>query len=232
MAARWEIINFALSHLGSKLYTQMQIDQGVVAGSLPQGSSQVPAIRQANLWYNQSKNEVLSAYPWTFATVRKALTPKTLNSTQAPSYDGDWSDVYFYPCDCIQMQYLVDESVVSPTELITNVPYAVEANPDYPTASTEESRLILCNVAEPNASAVFTTSNIADPDLPAHFVQPLSILLAANISFAVTSDLELKASLIRLYAGSLAAYTAQDANQIHNKMPQESQAIRARYGTG
>ena len=231
MASKADIINFAFSHLGSQLYTAGQINAGV-SDALPQGTSMVPAIRQANLWYDQSKNEALSAYPWTFATVRKALIPKTLTSAQSPSYDGDWSDVYFYPCDCIQMQYLVDESVVSPSELITNVPYAVEANPDYEAGSSEESRLILCNVAEPNGSAVFTTSAILDTELPAHFVQPLSILLAANISFAVTSDLELKASLIRLYAASLASYTAQDANQIHNKMPQESQAIRARYGTG
>ena len=227
MASKSEIINFAFSHLGSKLYTDAQITQGVTA-TLTHGTSQVPAIRQANLWYTQSKNEVLSAYPWTFATVRKALIPKTLTSSQEPSYEGDWANHYFYPCDCIQMQYLIDESVVSPSELITNVPYAVEANPDYTDGGTEESRLLLCNVGD--ASAVFTTSDILDDQLPAHFVQPLSILLAANISFSVSSDLELKASLLRLYASSLSAYTAQDANQIHNKMPQESQAIRARYG--
>ena len=230
MASRSDIINFAFSHLGSKLYTEAQIEMGWPAN--PYGSSQVPAIRQANLWYNQSRDEVLSAYPWTFATRRKALVPKTLTSAQEPSYLGDWSDAYFYPCDCIQMQYLVDETVVSPTELITNIPYAVEANPDYTTVGSEESRLLLCNIAEPNGSAVFTTSDIEDTVLPSHFVQPMSILLAANIAFSVTSDLELKASLIRLYAASLASYTAQDANQIHNKMPQESQAIRARYGTG
>ena len=229
MATKSEIINFAFSHLGSKLYTDAQITQGVTS-SLTFGTSQVPAIRQANLWYEQSKNEVLSAYPWTFATVRKALIPKTLTSSQEDSYLGDWSNHYFYPCDCIQMQYLIDENVVSPSELITNVPYAVEANPDYTSVGSEESRLLLCNVAE--ASAVFTTNDIDDDQLPAHFVQPLSLLIAANISFSVTSDLELKASMVRLYAGSLASYTAQDANQIHNKMPQESEAIRARYGTG
>ena len=229
MAERWEIINFAFSHLGSKLYTQAQIEQGV-GDATPLGNSQVPAIRQANLWFQQSKNEVLSAYPWTFATDRKVLVPKTLTSTQEPSYEGDWSNHYFYPCNCIQMQYLIDPLVVSPSELITNVPYAVECNPDYTPEGSEEARLLLCNIAD--ASAVFTTNAIPDNQLPAHFVQPMSILLAANISFAVTSDLELKASMIRLYAGSLASYTSQDANQIHNKMPQESQAIRARYGTG
>lgn len=216
MATKNQIINFALSHIGSKQYTDAELNSA---------TNNTPAVRQGRLWVDQARDEVLSAYPWTFATVRKALVAKVFTSVQSPSYESDWTNAYQYPCDCIQMQYIVDPTIVSPTELITNTPYAIEANPD--SAPTEERRLLLCNVAD--ATAVYTTNGLEYEDIPPHFVQPLSILLASHIAFAVTSDLELKASLIRLYASSLGSYTSQDANQIQNKQPQESEAIRARF---
>ena len=225
MASKPDIINFALSHLGSRFYTDSQIMQGATPAN-PVGTSGIPGIRQAHLWYDQTKEEVLSAYPWTFATVRKALIPKTLTSAQEPSYTGDWSEIYFYPCNCVQMQYLVDERLDSPSELITNIPYAVEANPDYPAASTEEDSLLLCNIPTPNASAVFTTNDITDERLPARFVQPFSLLLAANIAAAVTESLEAKAAMIRAYMSAFSYYTAQDSQQLHSKDPVESEPTR------
>ena len=215
MATKAQIINFAGSHISQKMLAEVTIDSG---------TSNEPLARQGNLWIDQARDEVLSAYPWTFASLRKRLIPKTFTTTEAPGYSADWTNSYFYPCNCIQMQYLVDPATASTFELVTNTPYAVEANPS--SATTEERRLILCNVL--NATAVYTTNDLDYPDLPPHFIEPLALLLATKIAFPITNDLELKAALTRLYGISLQAYTAQDANQVHTKLPQESEAIRVR----
>lgn len=215
MASKADIINFALSHIGARRIADSDINDP---------NSPTPGSRQGNLWVDQARDECLSSYPWTFASLRKRLIPKTFTTVEAPSYTNDWTNAYFYPCGCIQMQYIVDPNRSSTVELITNTPYAVEANPS--TAANEERRLVLCNVA--NASAVYTTSDVEYESLPPHFVEPMAILLASKIAFPITNDLELKAALLRLYNVSLQAYTAQDANQIHNKGPQDSRVIRSR----
>ena len=231
--ARSKIINYAFTHLGSKVYPLAQIEMGV-DDNTPQGTSNIPAIRQANLWYDQTRDEVLSAYPWTFATKRDALAPANIPLTSEANYTGDWSNRYHYPRGAVQIQYLVDETRTSTAERITNEPYAIEESPFATDDGITDTRLILCNIAAP--TAVYTTREIPEERLPAHFIQPMSILLAANISLSMvdprdpSGGWDTKTRLVRLYAITLENYAAQDANQIHNKQPQDSEAIRARNG--
>ena len=219
MATKLDIINFALSHLGNAPVTSLTSN----------GSSVV----QGNLWIDQSRQELLLAYPWIFATKRARLNEKTLNAFLRRQYLSDWLYAFNYPSDCLFMQYLISPSTTNEAYQKTELPFTIEQNPlELP---GENERIILTNETE--IAAVYTLDFDVYAQLPPHFVQPLSILLASHMAFPLTSSIEMKNALTRMYLQSLITYTAQDANQIKNKQPQESEIIRAResdyysYGT-
>lgn len=212
MATQLELANMALSHIGSQS----------IANISP--SSQEPGAKQANLWMATARDFVLRAYPWTFATLRKRLIPKVIPTVDSPAYSPDWTNYYFYPCECVMMQYIVSPELSSTVELITNTPFAVEKNPSADT--NEERQLLLCNVE--NASAVFTSNDLAWEDLPANFIEPFTILLASYMAFPVTNDLGSRDMLKRLYDKVMPEAAATDARQVQSKIPQESSAIRGR----
>lgn len=207
----------SLSHLGVPAVSDTILDDE---------DSTNPSRVQSNLWIEQARDEVLSAYPWTFATIRQFLDKKTFYSVSEDAFLNDWLYAFQYPEYCIQIQYITDVSTSSTTKKITSTPFTVEQNPDLVT--TESERILLCNL--PDAVAIFTTNNFDWEDLPPHFIQPFTVLLGSYLAYPLTKDLELKAQLGRLYGNTLSYYTAQDANQVVSKDPQESVAIQAREG--
>lgn len=212
MATQLEIANMALSHLGVM----------PLANIAPANTE--PGARQVNVWMTQSRDTALAVYPWTFATVRKRLVPKTFPSIDAPSYTADWLNAYFYPCDCILMQYVVDPALASTIDLSTGTPYAVEQNPS--NNENEEPQLILTNADD--ATAVYTTNALDWTELPGYFVQPLTYVLAANMAFAITTDIALRDRLLRAYEQVVQAASAQDARAVQTKEPTEPPVIRGR----
>ena len=215
MATRNQIINMSLSHLGIPPVSDTVLDDDTTTN---------PAAVQGILWIEQTRDEVLSAYPWTFATIRMFMNEKMFYSVSKDAFLNDWLYAFEYPDYCIQMQYITDKVTSSTTRKITSTPFSVEQNPDL--VSTESERIVLCNL--PEAVAVFTTNNFEWEDLPPHFIQPLTVLLGSYMSYSLTKDLELKAQLGRLYVNTLNYYTSQDANQVVSKDPQESITIQAR----
>ena len=219
MASKKDIVNFALSHIGHT--------------PIKDSDSTSPAAIQGDLWLEQSKKELLIAYPWTFATKRTRLREKELDIFEARAFLDDWIFAYQVPEEVLFMQYMVDPSTVNQVYQVTSTPFTIERNPS--NNPGESTRLILCNIAE--AVGVYTV-NIDDFSmLPAHFIQPLSVLLASHIVYPLTADNKLRNDLFNLYNNTLISYTAQDANQVKSKLPQESETIRVResdyfnYGT-
>ena len=228
MATKEQIIKFAGSQLG---YSRVLADNQLST------ESREPLAKQGNLWIDQARDELLSYYPWTFATRRQALISKVFNSVEEVAYESSWTNYYQFPPDCLIIQYIADPAFGTVGADIQEYrrPYSVEINPS--AVSTEERRIVLCNF--PDAIAIYTTNCIAYEDLPAFFVEPLSILLATKIVMPIarldenpsTAPLELKAALTRLFSQSISYYTSQDANQDTNRFPRDSETILARSGS-
>ena len=210
MATQLQTVNFALSHLGHAPINNL--------------TEATPGAVQGNLWLEQARQELLIAYPWIFATRRFRLREKELNQFERRQFIDDWLYAYLFPEECLFVQYIIEPSRTSQVYHITDTPFTIEQNPSL--IPNETNRIILTNVTQ--AVAIYTTDIDDFTMLPPHFIQPLSILLASYIAFPLTSNLQLKQQISGLYQSTLINYTAQDANQIKGKLPQESEIIRSR----
>ena len=216
MATKAQIIKFAGSHLGYKVLSDSQIVS----------HSRDPLALQGLLWIDHARDQLLTTYPWVFATVRKRLVEKTFDPVETPSYDADWQFAYHYPDQCVQIQYVYDPAFASEITKERSTPYSVEYNPSIKTG--ESRQLILTNAS--NASAIFTTNCIEYEHLPPHFVEPLSLLLASKVAFTITQSPDLKIQLTNMYISTLRSFHNQDASQQHDKEPKLPEALLAREG--
>ena len=207
MPSQVDIANMALSYVGNSIRIS----------SLNENS---PAADQCELWMDHSKDTILRAYDWTFATKRISLTAASISGSQADLFQTNFTERYSYPSDALKIQYITTEG----GDRRTSYPFTVENHP-----SSANTRIILSNIND--AIAVYTYEYTNYPTLPPHFVQPLAILLAANVAYVITGKMELAAGLNNLYFQTFQAFTAQDANESNPVTPPEAEWIQVREGS-
>jgi hypothetical protein len=190
--------NLALSHIGASSRITTLADSTAEA-------------KQVNLWYDQCRQEALTAYNWSFARKRDALV--------AHSDDADeeeWFYRYTYPADC-----LVLRKIVNPYSKTDNaIPYTIENSDD------DTERTILTNV---DTATVIYTSDEDDPaKFSVAFVNALSFLIASRICYALTGKADLQDNMLKNYGAWMRMGAAYDANELVDDEPRDAEWIRER----
>lgn len=165
------ICNLALAELGDTLITSLADDSD--------------RARACNLFYGPTRDAVLRAHPWKFATTRKALA--VLSTTPVDAGDG-FLYQYALPTDCAKIQATSLDS--------TREPWKVEANP------TSSGRVILC---DSSSLTIKYTQYVTDPSqFDPLFVDALVARLASRLSIPIKSDQGLAQKFYQMYMAKIA----------------------------
>ena len=197
MASEVDVANLALSFVG--------VTAGINA--LTDDSAQA---YQCNLWIDQSREILLRAHNWTFSTKRAALTSISYDSDDSVLFQTSFSHRYQYPTDALKIQYVTAPEGSSTVAY----PFSVENSP-----VVDNRRIVLCNIED--AVGVYTVDHDDYTTMPSIFIQPLSVLLAANIAYGLTGMMEKTQELNQMYLTTLQMYTSQDASEgTTNRLPE------------
>lgn len=240
------ICNRALAHIG----TRSQI------ASLTENS---PEARACNMFYEETRNEVLSMAYWNFANKTATLSvlkvaPGTPGaaSTNATVWNNTfppppWLYEYAYPDDCIQMMRILAQfdtgftgvpifttaTSIFPANFVgygPAVPYKVSTDTPPGQSSGPPTNVILTNQYQ--AIAVYTQL-ITNPALfSGQFVEALSCAIAAKISMQLTGDKALMNSMYQLANTNIVAARQSDGNEGLTIIDQQASWIECREDWG
>jgi len=220
MASEVDICNLGLARLG---------DPATVASiNPPEGSAQAGHCKR---WYPITRDLLLEAHPWGFATQRVSLAD--LGSAW-PS----WAYAYELPSDCIKAWAVLPEDAPSdygvslPPESQTFVPTpadymtgaAVYTPQDFEIETDSSgNRLLYCN--EPNAVLRYTRQ-VTDPTRfsPA-FIDALGWLMASYLAGPLIkgdAGAQVAQTMYKFFMGSLQRATTSDSN---NRQVRIQQAV-------
>ena len=200
-----DIANMALSHIGATS----------TIASLDEKSA---AARQANIWYDYSRLQVLEAYNWGFARKRLtlALHADEISETSTDPLAGVWGYRYQYPEDAVKIRK-IQNSNAPPDDA---VPFAIETNLD----GTQKT--ILCDLQD--AVAVYTRDLTSSDLFSAGFVIALSHMLAHQIAFSITGKRSIRLDELQEYRLVLGEAAAADANESVEGPPRDADWVRGR----
>ena len=195
------IWNLALSHVAS----------GDEVQDIAENSAGANACRR---FYDQARQEVLSDFPWPFATTTIALSVVANNPTT------EWAFSYRYPSNCLTLQRLL--GAVRNESRATRVPYRIQRDSQGPVLFTDW----------PNAQAQFTVDVTDTTQFSATFAQALAFLLASYIAPRVTGGdpYNLGTRALKLYQWAMMRAQNNAANEEQPEAPPESEFILAREG--
>jgi hypothetical protein len=139
-----------------------------------------------NSIFETARDACLAAFPWPFATLRKALTQ--INTVLEPTRDG-WLYVYEVPADCLQEREIW-ETGTDPRNLRSDqrVPFVIEKS-----TGTDE-RVLLCDLA--SVTLRYTAQFTDACSFPPLFKEALAWLLAAEAATALSGK-EIKEDMCR-----------------------------------
>jgi hypothetical protein len=181
-----DICNKALSRIGIKAY----IDNFDTDGS--------EEAETAGLYYDDTRDLLLAAYPWPFATLRKTLVVK---ADELPR-DG-WSFIFALPDNCLQTRRLYPvgtargvtammQDLYPPNQVLLEtanprspradqrIPYEIEKS------STDDTAVLLCDLDVP---ILFYTAKVSDvAKFHPLFTDALAWYLAAEMAMPLTID--------------------------------------------
>ncbi|WP_299546982.1 hypothetical protein [uncultured Tateyamaria sp.] len=177
------ICNLALGHIGHSTVIQ----------SFDENSN---AALRCRLVYDKARDAVLEDMDWSFA--RRFVTLALAG--EAPSF---WDFSYAYPDDCLKVRWLYDKRYDRQSD--SRVPYEVGLDSDGGT------RLIWTGLefAECRYTQKVTNAGL----FPASFVDALSLRIAWEIAFALTSDAAIKRDRQQEYVAFMEIAARNDAGQ-------------------
>ena len=191
------IVNRALGHIRYK--NRMQ----AIGENSPEG-------RQAALWYDNDRRQVLEHCNWSFARRRVALA---LHDEDPPD---EWGYRYIYPADCVALRHLVNPNGRN----ADMVPFRLEVSED------GEQNTILTDLE--GAYGVYTF----DQDTPALytglFVNMFSHLLAHHMAGPLTNDQKIVEGQLKLYNYWARIAEAANQNEGVDDLPKDAPWISGR----
>ena len=203
MASEIDICNLALEQFGERPITALNDDSD--------------AGRLCGVYYEPTRDEVLRAHRWNFATKRVALS----RLADAPVFKYDF--VYQLPDDFVRAMNINEINVF---DVITNF-------------EIEQGRRLLCNDETVNLRYIFRQTDPTKFD--ALFIEALSLKLASKLSTSLSEEEGIAKSLLNEYK----ALTEPLAKQVDSEengpglafQPSNSRLARARrqgstYGDG
>ena len=150
---------------------------------------------QCNLFYNQTRDEVLRDYTWNFATSRAELAP--LSDANLTPFEYK----YQLPTNCVNVRILIDLAGESYSDL----------EDDY----LVEERVLYTNVSP---CAIRYTKQIEDPGLfDSGFVEAFALKLASKIAFNLTGDRAVEADMLQQYITFQPVAKSLDGFESRNK---------------
>jgi len=169
-----------------------------------------PEGTQTELWYDYSRLQTLAAFDWSFARKRQTLA---LHGDAAPA--AVWTYRYQYPSDCVVMR-LMENPLGKQADA---VPFEIEISDD-------GTKSILTDLEDAVGIYTFdlTTTSLFSP----HFVEALSHMLGAHISYAITGKREVKGDMISIFNALIVEAPAHNANEEQRPPPRDAEWIRAR----
>lgn len=193
-----DICNIALGRIGVKAWIE----------SL-NGSSE--AARACKVYYGHSRDAVLSAFPWPFATRRA-----TLAAASGVTYSG-WSYAYALPSDFLHAQHLwmgsrsprVDERAA----------FALES-------TTSSGRVLISDLED--AELVYTARVEVVTSYPPLFVEALAWKLAADLAMPLSAKRDLAIAARAAYPVALNDAAAASLRGEAGEMDPESELISVR----
>ena len=200
MASETDIANMALAHLGNSN----------VIMALDEKSNEA---RACLLFYEQCRDEVLTAFPWTFANQQEALGLVAVMPTT------EWAYSYRYPSDVIQLIRILSGTLRVDTHG-SRVPYKLG----------RDSTGMLIYTDQPNAVVEYTYRVTETASFTPHFVKALALRLAADIAPLVTGGDQFKLGQLALarYAEAIGAAQSNAANEEIQDLPPDDDFITVR----
>jgi len=200
-----QVANLALGLIG-----QRQLLDNLVT----QTSTEAQVARN---YFASTRNELLEAWHWRFATKRAALALKLTPAGVAVARDG-WGYCYACPSDMLTAQRLWNgHREVGSGE---RIPFTIESDDD------GTGLLLLTDLVK---AKLFYTYEIKNPSLwPASFVRAVSAQLAVYFAGQLPVKPELMPNLQRAASIALQAAAARDANQHEPDAIADSEFIRER----
>ena len=153
------IANMALSNIGASSTIESLTEESTEA-------------KQANLWYDWSRLQVLELHDWSFARKRRILA----NHSEDPP--DIWGYRYQYPDDCVIMMFLQNPALDADTA--DAVPFDIESD------DAKETKTILTSLED--AVGVYTFDQVTTSLFTPLFVEMLAAMLSYHMAFSITGD--------------------------------------------
>lgn len=177
--------------------------------------------RTCALWYETSRNTVLTEMEWGFAQRRVTLAARTDDPPEP------WGYHYAYPAACLKVTRIDDGRIVTRADL--RIPFQIEGlGVPGGTGSDIEALRILTDQVD--AVAVYTAV-VANPALyPPAFVNALVWRLAADIAMPLAVAQPLRDRAEQYYGIWLSRARANDLREAQDRPEPDSEFIQARDG--
>lgn len=199
----------------------LRVGQRETIETLDDGSTAAASLKAI---YDDTRDIVLVAHPWPFATVREALTEVTLSTGETPVQGrtyvdarAGWEYAYQLPAECVHAQYLWT-GIRNPTST-QRVAFTTEYDQTY-------GRVLLTDMED--AVLVYTLRVEDVRRYPSTFVDALAWALAADLAMAQPKKQDLARYCENQYRFALARAAASTANEAQPDQPHDSELIRER----
>jgi len=187
------ICNLALSNIGKNNIADLN-----------EASAEARACRQ---FYEQTRDVLLSVYPWRFAGRMQSL------AQVANDLAGEWSYAYARPTDCLKIRWVQPERRLMEGGA-PHHPYDARA------------QAIYCDLSP--AFLHFTTKDVDVTQFTPLFIEALSSHLAVRLAIPLTRDPKVRAEAYELAMQMQSLAAVADANEVRETSDHESEFVTGR----
>jgi len=175
--------------------------------------------KTCELHWPDIRDEVLSDFPWPFASRQKAIVVDATESREG------WEYAYTLPTDFLMARYLItNETRIALTTSEERPPFEVALNED------GDGRLLFCDYLQADIQALEYTAQVVDPTLySAAFCDAVAWRLAVELAIALKQDFERAQFCAQAYDLQVRkAFSQQMRGNREDWRPFEASGIRAR----
>ena len=193
-----EICNIALGAIGQ--------------GRIVSMTEESEAARNCKLYYNLTRQNLLSMYPWEFAHRNAKLALLDVNTM-------GWNYTYAYPAKALVIRKIYDEEFAEEKD---------NGEPTYTTLSVNESQKAICTNIK-DAYCEFTMDIENAYVFPPSFVQVLAYSLAAALSYPLCASMQMQQANFQLAQSAIALAKYTSAIQDEHKPSYPNHYLTARW---
>lgn len=195
MASEVDICNLALSHIGASATISSLTEQSEEAF-------------HCNLLYADTRDAVLRAHPWGFATRHLALS-------DVGTPPGNWSYRYAYPNNCLYAREILQTTTGGDP-----IKFEIALGDAY------NARVILTD--QDDATLIYTYKVTNTLVFDSLFINALAWKIASEICMPLTRDQDRLKAAYQMYQGAIAEAQVFNANESHGDLNRDAEWISGR----